>query len=62
MIEHLLKLDSYTYSWLKSLKAAVVNNPKSKQDKVEQPVKAQKRHRHHRVKRMFKINSLKILK
>jgi hypothetical protein len=43
MIEHLLKLDSYTYSWLKSLKAAVVNNPKSKQDKVEQPVKAQKK-------------------
>ena len=43
MIEHLLKLDSYTYSWLKSLKAAVVNNPKSQQDKVEQPVKAQKK-------------------
>jgi hypothetical protein len=43
MIEHLLKLDPYTYSWLKSLKAAAVNNPKSKQDKVEQPVKAQKK-------------------
>lgn len=43
MIEHLLKLDSYTYSWLKSLKAAVVNNPKGKQDKVERPVKAQKK-------------------
>ena len=43
MIEHLLKLDSYTYSWLKSLKATVVNNPKSKQDKAEQPVKAQKK-------------------
>lgn len=43
MIEHLLKLDPYTYSWLKSLKATVVNNPKSKQDKAEQPVKAQKK-------------------
>ena len=43
MIEHLLKLDPYTYSWLKSLKAAVLNNPKSKQDKAEQPVKAQKK-------------------
>ncbi len=43
MIEHLLKLDPYTYSWLKSLKTAVVNNPKSKQNKVEQSVKAQKK-------------------
>ena len=40
MIEHLLKLDPYTYSWLKSLKTAVVNNPKSKKNKVEQSVKA----------------------
>ncbi|MPN63013.1 hypothetical protein SDC9_210767 [bioreactor metagenome] len=43
MIEHLLKLDSYAYSWLKSLKASVVNNPKSKQDKVVHPVKSQKK-------------------
>ena len=40
MIEHLLKLDPYTYSWLKSLKTAAVNNPKSKKNKVEQSVKA----------------------
>lgn len=43
MIEHLLKLDHLTYSWLKSLKVAVVNNPKIKQNKVEQTVKAQKK-------------------
>ena len=43
MIEHLLKLDHQAYSWLKSLKAAVVNNPKIKQNKVEQTVKAQKK-------------------
>ncbi|WP_053578134.1 hypothetical protein [Acinetobacter sp. TTH0-4] len=43
MIEHLLKLDHHTYSWLKSLKTAVVNNPKSKQNKVEQSVTAQKK-------------------
>ena len=35
MIEHLLKLDYHAYSWLKSLKAAVV--------KVEQTIKAQKK-------------------
>ena len=43
MIEHLLKLDHHAYSWLKSLKVAVVNNPKIKQNKVEQTVKAQKK-------------------
>ncbi|WP_111858770.1 hypothetical protein [Acinetobacter sp. CFCC 10889] len=43
MIEHLLKLDHLTYSWLKSLKIAVVNNPKTKKNKVEQTIKAQKK-------------------
>lgn len=43
MIEYLLKLDHHAYSWLKSLKVAVVNNPKSKQNKVEQLVKAPKK-------------------
>jgi len=43
MIEHLLKLDPHAYSWLKSLKTAVVNKPTSKQNKVEQSVKAQKK-------------------
>lgn len=43
MIEHLLKLDPHAYSWLKALKTAVVNKPTSKQNKVEQSVKAQKK-------------------
>jgi len=43
MIEHLLKLDPHAYSWLKSLKTAVINKPTSKQNKVEQSVKAQKK-------------------
>ncbi|WP_407411918.1 hypothetical protein [Acinetobacter sp.] len=43
MIEHLLSLDPHAYSWLRSLKTAVVNKPTSKQNKVEQSVKAQKK-------------------
>lgn len=43
MIEHLLKLDSHTYSWLKSLKTVVVNKPISKHNKVKQSVNAKKK-------------------
>lgn len=43
MIEHLLKLEPYTYSWLKSLKTATVSNPKSKRNKVKHLAKAHKK-------------------
>ncbi len=45
MIEHLLKIAPRTYSWLKPLKTAtpVVQKPKSKQNKVDPSVKAQKK-------------------
>ena len=43
MIDHLLKLDPHAYSWLKSLKTAVVNNPKTKQNKIERSAKNSKK-------------------